>query len=207
MHPNQNAMLSQIAQAEVRPFQRTTPPHMHDDLMQEAMIGAWKAMEKLEDWRTEKEKKAWLGRAARSKVLSYLRYVQVRKREIPGGELFRYSDRANVEGFGDSMKDAPPGLLRQAMAVTRAQELAVQPDAVVEATQLARRIDRAVTNALDSLTLEARQTIEARLGMGEAPVIHRRRRDEHVRQGRQQLQHFARLEGLDLDLGAMIACQ
>lgn len=199
-----NVLIAQVAEAEARPFRRTTPPHMHDELMQEAMIGCWKALDQLDGDRSPKQQRAWLGMAARSKVLSYLRYVQVRKREVP-------SDMMHVEGLradGDLAGGSDPdGRKKDEARALTARGHASRPDDEVEAQQLARRIQRAVGQMLDSLAPEARLTVEARLGQGEAPVIPRRRRDEYVRVARDRLATCAQAEGLDLDLGAMLACQ
>lgn len=200
-----NALIVQVAEAEVAPFRRTTPAHMHDDLMQEAMIGAWKALEQLDGDRTPREQQAWLGRAARSKALSFLRYMQVRKREVPDGEMFRQGeddakDRA-LNGYGAK------GRQKQTLAAQVRLGEGVRPDHMVEAHQLARRIETAVDEVLGSLKPSARRTVEARLGLCEMPEIPRRRRDEHVRVGRERLQAAGVAAGLSVDLGEMIACQ
>lgn len=211
MQPDRTALIAQIAESEVRPFRRTTPPHMHDDLMQEALIGAWKALEKLDGDRTPKEQRAWLGRASRSKVLSYLRYVQVRKREMPSTHLLLHGEKG-AGGSADLLdcgrEKQPAGTLAAAAHALRERAgVNARPDDEMEARELARRIDRAVGQTLASLTPAARATLEARLGMAEAPEIGRGARAGHVRKAREQLAKFGHAEGLDLDLGALIACQ
>ena len=200
-------LIAQIADAEVRPFRRTTPQHLHDDLLQEAMIGAWLAIEKLDGSRSPREQQAYVGRAGRSKVISFLRYTQVRKREVPGGVMAArgggWSDRSDHSQEIGREAGEVHGLSR----VLTASGNGCRPDDEAAARDLARRIDQALKDTLASLSPDAQCMVLARLGEGEAPVLPRRRRDEYVRIAKERLAEFGHRAGLDLDLGAMIACQ
>jgi len=196
-------LISTIAASEVRPFRRTTPPHLHDDLEQEARIGVWNALQRLDTGCTPSQQRAWLGKAARSKVISFLRYTQVRRREVPAGDVFRYGEETDFDSACPTR-----GLLLQTVDAHRQKGETFRPDAEVEALDLARRIDQAVGMMLAGLTPEARSVIEARLHPAiSPPQVPRRRRDDYVRAACDRLAQCARLAGVDVDLRPMISCR
>jgi hypothetical protein len=169
------------------------------------MIGAWLAIEKLDGSRSPREQQAYVGRAGRSKVISFLRYTQVRKREVPGGVLMARGEQSHGRASDDGISGG--GVLPGMAGAMLARGNGSRPDDEAAARDLARRIDRALEDTLASLSPGARCMVLARLGEGQAPVLPRRRRDEYVRVAKERLAEFGHRAGLDLDLGAMIACQ
>lgn len=192
MLPTDERILA-IAKAEIAPMLRKTPRHLQDDLLQEAMIGAWIGLQKVDDTRSAREQKGYVGKASRSRVMSFLRYTHVRAREIGASDAIAAIDEAsNPERTNRSW-----GLERDILCCLQTDRTA-SPEAILVSADLGDWVAESIGGIRAGLSLTAQEAVRAKEVAAVLTGRDRDRADRAVIKIRAKLADVAASEGLTL---------